>query len=69
VRLFSADQAEMVSVTSLERDGNQLLIKGKVFGSMPLVVRLRPEEARSLLSLLNLKLMLFILSLPFRRGR
>jgi hypothetical protein len=56
-----------MSITSLERDGNQLLIKGRVFGTMPLVARLRPEQVRSGFSLLNFKLLLFVISLPFRR--
>ena len=41
-------------VTALDRDGDKLVIKGKVFGAMPIVARLSPAEARRGLKLLNL---------------
>jgi hypothetical protein len=55
-------------VSSLERDGSTLVIKGKIFGTMPLSAKLRPEEARKAFGLLNFRLILFLLTLPFRKG-
>ena len=52
---------------ALERDGNSLVIKGKVFGAMPLNARLTPDAARAALKLLTPGLFLFLLTLPFRR--
>jgi hypothetical protein len=46
-----------------------LLIKGKVFGAMPMSARLSPEAARAALKLLTPRLIFFLLSLPFRKGR
>lgn len=69
MKLHGADGKEIMSVTALEREGSDLVIRGKVFGAMPLTARLRPEEARSALKLLSFSTMLFILTLPFRRGR
>jgi hypothetical protein len=68
MKLHSTDGSELMTVSALERNGNSLLIKGKVFGTMPLNARLRPEEARAALKLLTPRLILFLLSLPFRRG-
>jgi hypothetical protein len=56
-------------VTSLEREGDQLVMKGKVFGTMPITAKLRPEEARAALKLLRPGLLLFLLTLPFRRSK
>ena len=67
MKLYSPDKSELMDVSALERDGNDLVIKGKVFGAMPMTARLRPEEARKALRLVNLKLALFILTLPFRK--
>jgi hypothetical protein len=67
MKIFGADGKEMMTVSSLERDGSTLVIKGKIFGTMPLTARLRPEEARKAFSLLNFRLALFLLTLPFRR--
>jgi hypothetical protein len=57
----------MMNITSLEREGGQLVIRGKIFGAMPLTAKLRPEEARAALKLLNLRTALFLLTLFFRR--
>jgi hypothetical protein len=69
VRLYSQDDTELMLVTSLEREGDQLVMKGKVFGSMPITAKLRPDEARAALKLLRPGLLLFLLTLPFRRTR
>ena len=68
MKLKSTDGGELMTVDSLERDGNSLLIKGKVFGAMPLNARLDAQEARAALKLLTPKLIFFLLTLPFRRG-
>jgi hypothetical protein len=69
MKLFSPDKSELMDVSAIERDGDDLVIKGKVFGSMPMTAKLRPAEARKVFGLLNLRLILFILTLPFRGSR
>lgn len=66
--LYSTDKTALMEVQSIQRSGNDLLIQGKVFGTMPMTARLTPAEARKGFGLLSLKLVLFILTLPFRRG-
>jgi hypothetical protein len=68
VKLQSTDGSELMTVSALERDGDSLLIKGKVFGAMPMNARLNPAAARAALKLLTPRLVLFLLTLPFRRG-
>jgi len=68
VKLHSTDGSELLTVNSLERDGNSLLIKGKVFGAVPMNALLKPAAARAALKLLTPRLILFLLTLPFRRG-
>ncbi len=67
MKLRSADGGELMEVGALERDGNQLIIRGKVFGAMPLDARLGPDAARAALKLLTPGLIWFLLTLPFRR--
>jgi hypothetical protein len=67
VKLKSSDGSELMNVSALERDGNSLVIRGKVFGAMPLNARLDPAAARELLRLLSPRLLLFLLTLPFRK--
>jgi hypothetical protein len=68
MKLVGADKSELMTVAALERDGSDLVIKGKVFGTMPMTARLTPEQARAALKLLDLRTMLFLLTLPFRKG-
>ena len=67
MKLQSADGGELLAVTALERDGNRLIIRGKVFGAMPLDARLGPDAARAALKLLTPGLIWFLLTLPFRQ--
>jgi hypothetical protein len=65
--LYSGDKSELMQISSIERDGSDLLIKGKVFGTMPMTARLTPDQARRGLKLLRFKTALFLLSMLFRR--
>jgi hypothetical protein len=68
VKIQSADGSELMTVQSLERDGNSLLIRGKVFGAMPMNAKLTPAAARAAFKMLSPGLIFFLLTLPFRRG-
>jgi hypothetical protein len=67
MKLYSQDGSELMLVESLDRDGNDLIIMGKVFGPMPMSARLKPEEARRGLTLLSLRITTFLLTLLFRK--
>jgi hypothetical protein len=68
MKITSTDGSELMTVHGLERDGNALLIRGKVFGAMPMNARLTPDAARAALKMLTPRLVFFLLTLPFRRG-
>jgi hypothetical protein len=69
MKIFGADNKEMIAISAIERDGRDLVLRGKIFGTMPMTARVRPEEVRSALKLLNWRTALFVLSLAFRRAR
>ncbi|EQB04268.1 hypothetical protein L288_14410 [Sphingobium quisquiliarum P25] len=69
MKLLDGTGAELMQVGKLERDGSDLLIKGKIYGSMPMTARLTPQEARGLLKLLDARTALFLVSLLFRKGK
>ena len=66
MNFVGADGTELIMVTALGRDGNKLVIKGKVFGTMPITARLSPAEARKGLKLLNFRLLVLLLTLLLR---
>jgi hypothetical protein len=67
MKFVGPDDSELIMVTALDRDGDRLVIKGKVFGAMPIAARLSPAEARRGLKLLNFRLWLFLLTFLLRR--
>jgi hypothetical protein len=68
MKIYDANDSELMQVRSIEREDNRLVIRGKIFGAMPMVAKVTPEEARAALKLLDFKTILFILSMLFRRG-
>jgi hypothetical protein len=67
VKLYNPDGSELMTITAIERSGSKLLIKGDIFGTMPINTELRPAEARNALKLLTFSKMLFVLSLLWRK--
>ena len=66
-KILDAQGNELMAVRKIEQDGNTLVIRGKIFGAMPMVARLTPGEARAALKLLDVRTILFLLTLPFRK--
>ncbi|CAI8845322.1 hypothetical protein ACJ6YJ_21000 [Pseudomonas marginalis] len=66
MKIFGSDNSELMTVSAIERSGDDLVLKGKIFGAMPMLARVRPEEARAALRLLDIKTAVFLLSLLFR---
>jgi hypothetical protein len=67
MKIYGQDNSELMQVSSLEAEDGKLLIRGKVFGSMPMTAKLTPQEARKALKLLNPRLVLFLLTFLFRK--
>jgi hypothetical protein len=66
MRIYDQTNRELMQVASIEASGNELLIRGRIFGAMPIVAKLRPEEARAAFRLVGFRTWLFLLTLPFR---
>lgn len=67
MKLYNPDGTELMTITGIERSGSKLVIKGNIFGTMPINTELRPVEARAGLKLLSLPKILFVLSLLWRK--
>jgi hypothetical protein len=68
MKIYDATNTELMQVRSIEREGSNLVVRGKIFGAMPMVAKVTPAEARAALKLLDFKTVVFIMSLLFRRG-
>jgi hypothetical protein len=69
MKIYSQDRSELMDVTALDVVNGELVIKGKVFGTMPMSARLSPAEARKGLKLLKLRVALFLITFLFRREK
>lgn len=69
MKIFGADNKELIAISAIERDGAELVLRGKIFGTLPMSARVTPAEARRGLKLLGWRTAIFVLSLPWRRTR
>ena len=69
MKIFGADNQELIAISAIEREGAELVLRGKILGTLPMSARIRPEEARRGLKLLGWRTAVFALSLPWRRAR
>lgn len=67
-KIYDTNKSELMAISALERDGDDLVIRGKIYGAMPMSARLRPEDARQLLKLLSPRIILFLVIMPFRKS-
>ena len=67
MKIFGADNKELMVISAIERDGTELVLRGKIFGTLPMSARVTPEEARRGLKLFGWRTAVFALSLPWRR--
>lgn len=68
VRIVDGAKKELMAVSAIERDGDFLVVKGKIFGTMPMTAKLSPQEARNALKMLSPRLVWFLLTFLFRRS-
>lgn len=66
--LRGAADEELMHVEAIDRVGDELVIKGKSFGTMPMEARLDAASARAGLKLLGLGKLAFLATLPLRKG-
>jgi hypothetical protein len=68
MKLYGPDRRELMTVSRIERAGDQLVIKAKVFGTMPMTASITPENVREGLRLLGIRGVLFVLTMLVRRS-
>lgn len=53
MKMFSKEGVEMMEVKSIQRQGDGLVMKGKVMGSMSATILIKPEDCWQALKLLG----------------
>ena len=66
VKVYTPDKSELMVISKIERDGQNLIIHGKIMGSLPMKAVIRPDEARKGIGLIRFRTFLFLLTFLFR---
>ncbi|WP_404477518.1 hypothetical protein [Novosphingobium sp. BL-52-GroH] len=71
MKLFSQDGIEMMDVKSIDQDGDRIVIKGKMMGTMATKIYVKPEDMWAAFTLFpwSLKLRLPLLLLKGYRAK
>lgn len=68
MKFLDAQNKELMAVRKVSIEDGELVIRGKIFGAMPMVAKLTPEEARAGLKLLGLKMFFQLIPFIIRRS-
>jgi hypothetical protein len=60
MKMFSKEGVEMMDVKSIYLDDENLVLKGKMMGTMATVIHLKPEEVWRAFALMSFKTMLYM---------
>ncbi len=69
MKLYSNDNSELMDVSRIVREGNELVLEGVIMNAIPIVARVKPAEVRAALSLLSIRDILFVCTMLFRGSR
>lgn len=67
MKLYNSDGTELLTITAIEPMGDNLIIKGNIFGTMPINAQLRPKEARAAFKLISIRKIVAILRMLLLR--
>jgi phytoene dehydrogenase-like protein len=69
VTLYGPSNEDVMTIRSIDREGDDLVVRGQAYGTMPLTVTLRPEQARRLLKLVRFSWISFLFGFLFKRPK
>ena len=69
MKLYASDNSDLIEVSTISRDGSNLVIEGTIMGAMPIRAVVKPAEVRSAIKLMDLKTLWFAFTMLFRGSR
>ena len=67
MKLFTPDGSEMMNVSAIKTEGDNLIVVGTIMGAMPVETVLTPAELRSAFKIFSVKHLLFVVRMLFKR--
>tara|TARA_B110000503_G_scaffold139264_1_gene227287 strand:- start:281 stop:490 length:210 start_codon:yes stop_codon:yes gene_type:complete len=69
MKLYATDNSDLMEVSKITRDGNNLIVEGTIMGAMPIRAVLKPAEIRSVFKVMSIGTLFFALTMLFRGSR
>jgi hypothetical protein len=69
MKVYDAQGKELMTVRKIDLEDGQIVIRGKIFGAMPMVAKLTPEEARAGLKILGFRNIVKLLPFIFGKSK
>ncbi len=67
--LYGPAAEDLLTIRTIERSGEDLVVKGQAYGTMPIEVTLRPDQARRIVKMMRFSFLPFLFALLFRREK
>ncbi len=67
MKLHTPEGRELMEVQRVDREGNQLVVRGLIMGTMPTRAVIRPAQIRAAFGLLSWGLLWGVIALLFKR--
>lgn len=69
MKLYATDNSNLMEVSKISREDNNLIVEGTIMGAMPIRAVVKPAEVRRLFGIMDFKTKLFAASMLFRSSR
>jgi hypothetical protein len=69
MKLYASDNSELMNISNIRREGNNLIVDGTIMGAMPIRAIVKPAEVRAVFKVMSLKTILFAITMLFRGSR
>ena len=69
MKLYAMDNSDLMEITSIYPDGDNLIVEGTIMGAMPIRAIVKPGEVRKSLGLMSTKTKLHAAKMLYKRSR
>ena len=67
MKIYAIDGRELMEISEVVPERNAVLLRGRIFGSMPVTAKVTPGQMRAALNLLSVRKVVCLVTLLLRR--
>ncbi|NIB38856.1 hypothetical protein HBA55_04620 [Pseudomaricurvus alkylphenolicus] len=69
MKLYASDNSDLMEVSKISKDDNNLVVEGTIMGAMPIRAVVKPAEVRSVFKVMSIGTLFHAISMMFRPSR